>query len=91
MLIFVNELSEIPMSHVEIACETTKDLILFKVFDYVKNGWPNHMSDQSILPYFRICNYISIVEDCLVFGCGMISYEGVKVCMRNQYFLMLGI
>ncbi|XP_026320398.1 uncharacterized protein K02A2.6-like [Hyposmocoma kahamanoa] len=66
----INEsvLLELPMSHVDIACETAKDCVLSKVLDYVKVGWPNYMNDPAILPYFRMRFYINVVDDCLLFG-----------------------
>ncbi|XP_059053689.1 uncharacterized protein K02A2.6-like [Achroia grisella] len=79
--------SQLPICYVDIANETINDLVLLKVFNYTKNGWPNHMSDVAILPYFKIRHYISIMNGCLVFGSRVIiphKYQAKVLLMLHE-------
>lgn len=57
-----------PLSNLDIARETVKDPTLSKVLDLVKRGWPSHISDETIKPFFAKRMELSISGDCVCFG-----------------------
>ena len=49
----VSYIDEIPINNKAIAEATRKDNVLSKVYEYTLNGWPNHVDDPNITPYFN--------------------------------------
>ncbi|XP_071056890.1 uncharacterized protein [Onthophagus taurus] len=60
--------NELPISADEIASETRKDRVLCKVMELTKYGWPDHMKDLDLKPYFKRRNELSIEGHCLTWG-----------------------
>lgn len=77
------QLEQLPLSYVDIARETLCDSVLLKVFNFTKNGWPNHITDNAIMPYFKIRHYISIIDECLVFGSRLIVPQKFQALVLN--------
>lgn len=45
-----------------------KDPILSKVLDLTKRGWPNHMNNEELKPFFARRQELSVSENCVCFG-----------------------
>lgn len=61
-------IDELPVGHQEIREATRKDPILARVMDYVLNGWPGHMDDKQIQPYFMRRDELSCEQGCVLWG-----------------------
>lgn len=57
-----------PIDHEQIAKVTSKDSILIKVLENTMNGWPSHITDDNIKPYFIKRNELSVDKGCLCWG-----------------------
>ena len=57
-----------PIRHDDIRKEALKDSILSKVNSFISNGWPNHVSDQNLMPYFKRRNKLSIERGIILWG-----------------------
>ncbi|CAH2104645.1 unnamed protein product [Euphydryas editha] len=64
--------NELPINMFDIAQHTLYDSVLAKVTKFTKEGWPHYCKDPAISPYFKIRNYVSINENCLMFGSRLI-------------------
>ncbi|XP_046383599.1 uncharacterized protein K02A2.6-like [Ischnura elegans] len=60
--------AKFPLTYVEVAKETEKDVVLSKVMDYTKHGWPNFVREPAIVPFFRQRYGISLENGCLLMG-----------------------
>jgi hypothetical protein len=63
---------DLPVTADEIARETSRCPILSKVRDYVKFGWPKHVSDVDIEPYFSKRGDLSVDKGCILNGCRVV-------------------
>ncbi|XP_072389503.1 uncharacterized protein [Diabrotica undecimpunctata] len=59
---------QMPLNACHIANETNKDLLLLKVKDFILSGWPRKVSDESLKPYFKRRNELSIEQNCILVG-----------------------
>ena len=59
---------ELPVMAKDISEATRKDTILSKVVEYTQNGWPNKVTDDKYLPYYRRRNELSADQGCLLWG-----------------------
>lgn len=57
----------IPIDAKKIAIETRKEPILSKVYDYLKNGWPEEPNEQ-IKPYFNRKDQLTLEQNCILWG-----------------------
>ena len=58
----------LPIKHDQIKRETLKDPTLVKVYQFVQSGWPNHVTEPNIVPYFRRRNELSIENGVILWG-----------------------
>ena len=58
----------LPITHKEISHATRVDPVLSKVLEYVTNGWPKHVEDLRLRPYFNRRFELSVEQDCLLWG-----------------------
>ena len=47
---------------------TRVDPVLSRVLEFVKNGWPQHVEDLHLKPFFHHRCELSIEQDCLLWG-----------------------
>ena len=45
--------NELPVMAKDISEATRKDPVLSKCYEYTLNGWPNHVTDDQLKPYYR--------------------------------------
>jgi hypothetical protein len=66
-----------PVTSDRIALWTTKDPILSKVLDFVKNGWPETNSSSEMMAYWRRKDELTVESNCLLWGSRVvIPYPG---------------
>ena len=58
----------VPITHKEINHATRVDPALSKVLEYVRQGWPKHVEDLRLKPYFNRRFELSVEQDCLLWG-----------------------
>ena len=59
---------DLPITSYEISRETVKDPILSGVLDYTLNGWPGHMKDDTLKPYFIRKDELTVDQNCVLWG-----------------------
>ena len=59
---------DLPISATDICTETKKDVILSKVFNHIRNGWPKSNTDENIKEYFLRKNELSVDKGCILWG-----------------------
>ena len=58
----------LPITHREISHATGVDPVLSRVLEFVKSGWPQHVEDLRLKPFFHHRYKLSIEQDCLLWG-----------------------
>lgn len=64
-------ISNLPVSATQIAHETRTDVLLSKVLQYVRAGWPTAVEGE-LQSYFNKKLELSVEQDCLLWGCRVI-------------------
>lgn len=67
-IFYFSNVDELPVQTIDIARETQKDPFLSHVLDYILNGWPNHVDNETLLPYFNRRQQLSIEQGCVLWG-----------------------
>ncbi len=65
---YVDYTENIPLSADQIAEATRKEVVLSKVLDFTSRGWPHHVSDAELQPYFIRRHELSVDQGCLLWG-----------------------
>lgn len=63
-----SHLDDLPVMAEDISRETKKDPVLVRVLDYTLNGWPNHVTEEGLKPYFQRREELSTDQGCLLWG-----------------------
>ena len=58
----------LPITRKQISHATRVDPVLSRVLEFVKNGWPQHIEDLCLKPFFHHRYELSIERDCLLWG-----------------------
>ncbi|XP_062589262.1 uncharacterized protein K02A2.6-like [Saccostrea cucullata] len=58
----------LPISSQEIAMATRRDPILSRVYDFTLNGWPAHVEDSDLQPFFDRRNELTLEKGLLMWG-----------------------
>jgi len=61
-------IEELPLDARDIQEATRKDPVLSKVLDCVLSGWPNHVDEEELRPYFVRRHELSVEQGCLLWG-----------------------
>ena len=61
-------IDSLPITHKEIAHATRVDPVLSRVLEFVKQGWPQHVEDLRLQPFFNRRFELSVEQDCLLWG-----------------------
>ena len=51
-MFFFSGLDELPVDSKDISRDTRRDPVLAKVLEYTLAGWPNHVIEEELKPYF---------------------------------------
>ena len=62
------ELSHSPVTSKEVKLYTKRDSILSHVYDFVLQGWPQEVKDESFKPYTCHRQELSVEEGCILWG-----------------------
>ena len=62
-----------PITHKEIRDATQVDLVLSRALEFVKQGWPQHVEDLRLQPFFNRQFELSVEQDCLLWGLRVIN------------------
>lgn len=57
-----------PLSSLDIEVETKKDPVLSMVVSYTKRGWPTHVKDERLKPFFAKRNELSLNGNCIYYA-----------------------
>ncbi|KAM7284083.1 uncharacterized protein ISCGN_001186 [Ixodes scapularis] len=61
-------LASLPVTSRDIARHTERDPVLSLVVDFTKKGWPSHLDDKVLKPYFDRRRELTVHERCLMHG-----------------------
>ena len=64
----MNALDRTPVTSAKIRAWTNRDRVLSRVRHYVMSGWPEHIADNEIKPYFHRKDELSVQDGCLLWG-----------------------
>ena len=73
-------LDSLPVDSEMIQKALKEDSTLVKVYDYVLHGWPAHVNDPELDPYFRKRHELSIESGCLLWGFRVV----IPTSLRNM-------
>lgn len=73
---------EIPISYEDVARCSRKDIILVKVMDAVKTGWPNKVNPD-LKPFYLKRNELSIEGGCLMVGSKVVIPSAMQTSVLN--------
>ncbi|XP_064459074.1 uncharacterized protein K02A2.6-like [Ornithodoros turicata] len=68
----------VPLSADAISSETKKNKVLQKVLFFTLNGWPAHVSEETLAPYFLRRNELSVDQDCVTWGNRVVVPESLR-------------
>jgi transposase InsO family protein len=63
-------INQLPLTHKQISYETSKDIVLQQVLQYVQNNWNSYTNTDNIelQQYYHRRNELTFSNDCLLFG-----------------------
>uniref|UniRef100_A0A914W055 RNA-directed DNA polymerase n=1 Tax=Plectus sambesii TaxID=2011161 RepID=A0A914W055_9BILA len=86
--LFTKTLTKSPVHAAIIAKATANDTTLKKVMRLHRKGWPNKLSSgfdhAALMPYFRICYQLSIMNNSLLWGLRLIIPESLQPQVLKQ-------
>ena len=63
----------LPITHKEIRDATQVDPVLSRALKFVKQGWPKHVEDLRLQPFFNRQFELSVEQNCLLWGLRVIN------------------
>ena len=67
-MLFFSGLDELPVNSKDISRDTRGDPVLARVLEYTITGWPNHVTDEELKPYFTRQNERTADQGCVLRG-----------------------
>ena len=62
-------MSSVPLTHIQLKTATRDDIVLSKVLEFTRHGWPTEGGvKEELRPYERRRHEITIEADCLLLG-----------------------
>lgn len=80
----VSWLESVPVSAKDIKKETDKDKILTKVRHLTQAGWPKHVSEGELKPYWNRRDELTVEADCVLWGLRVIIPTSLRPKMLNE-------
>ena len=68
----IQQISSLPVSSKEVEQAIRRDVVLSKVLQYARKGWPQTSSSDEFKPYFRRKNELAVEGNCLLWGARVI-------------------
>ena len=92
VIMLLEHMNETPVNVVAIRNWTRRDPTLSKVLSYVQNGWPTTCTEESIKPFFRRRDELSVEESCILWGNRVIiPPQGRKSVLKDLHIAHPGI
>ena len=64
----IGQIHTLPISASHVQRATKGDPILSKLYRLVRDGWPNHINDPDLTPYWAVRNELTLEGDCILRG-----------------------
>ena len=91
-VLMIEQLDEGPFTACQVKYFTARDPCLSQVLTYVQKGWPNHVNDARLKPYWQRRTELSIHDDCLLWGHRVIvPPQGRTVVLQELHGGHLGV
>ena len=81
---YFSHTDKLPIHAKDIKESTRKDRILSRVLEYTLNGWPNHVDDDELRPFFTRRHELSCDQGCLLWGMRVIIPEKLQERMLQE-------
>ena len=65
---FFSGLDELPVDSKDISRHTRRDPVLARVLEYTLVGWPNHVTEEEMKPYFTHRKELTADQGCVLWG-----------------------
>ena len=79
-MFFFSGLDELPVDSKDISRHTRRDPVLARVLEYTLVGWPNHVTEEKLKPYFTRRNELTADQGCVLWGMRVI----IPPLLRNR-------
>ena len=79
-IFFFSGLDELPVDSKDISRHTRRDPMLARVLEYILVGWPNHVTEKELKPYFIRRNELTADQGCVLWGMRVI----IPPFLRNR-------
>ncbi|XP_062588413.1 uncharacterized protein K02A2.6-like [Saccostrea cucullata] len=76
-LIHKIQIQNLPVTADKVAAATKNDVVLSRVMEFTRSGWPSSQPDINLLPYFRVRSELTIEDGCLL--------RGIRVIIPEKY------
>ena len=76
----IGQIHNLPVSASQVQSATKGDLILSKVYKFIRDGWPNHLEDSELQPYWGVRTELSLEGECILRGIRVV----VPLKLRKQ-------
>ncbi|XP_062575345.1 uncharacterized protein K02A2.6-like [Saccostrea cucullata] len=76
-LIHKIQIQNLPVTADKVAAATKNDVVLSRVMEFTRSGWPSSQPDINLLPYFRVRSELTIEDGCLL--------RGIRVVIPEKY------
>ena len=81
---YFSHTDKLPIHARDIKEATRKDRILAKVLEFTMNGWPNHVDDDELLPFYTRRHELSCDQGCLLWGMRVIIPQKLQERMLEE-------
>lgn len=65
-MFFFSGLDELPVDSKAISRDTRRDPVLARVLEYTLAGWPNHVTEEYLKPYFTRRHELTADQGCIL-------------------------
>ena len=66
---FFSGLDELPVDSKDISRDTRRDPVLARVLEYTLAGWPSHITEEELKPYFTRRHEVTADQGCVLWEC----------------------
>lgn len=80
----VSHVDDLPVTSKLIAAATRKDVVLSRVLDFTMIGWPDHVDNSDLQPYFKIRNELSVDQDCILWGMRVVIPSSYRATLLEE-------
>lgn len=81
---YINNQENLPVKFEKIQEETAKDKTLNEVREFIRNGWPEKITNSELFPYFTKRNELSEESGAIFWGYRIVIPESLRVAILNE-------